>query len=150
GSGYAVLLQFEGRLSRKNRSAAWDTLRGHAQGNPMSACSASLSLTRCGLWRLPIRSPHSGVMRPELAPASIRSRALRIVPRACVELCGKIRLVGNYRPELPIASGNPLHQHVPQSQIRRSTTPGPALRRITIGPDDMIWYTDFARGFLGR
>src|SRR5262245_23672880 len=70
GSGYAVLLQFEGRLSHKNRSAAWDTLRGHAQGNPMSASSASLSLTRCGLWRLPIRSPHSGVMRPELAPAS--------------------------------------------------------------------------------
>jgi hypothetical protein len=23
-------------------------------------------------------------------------------------------------------------------------------RRIAISPDDMIWYTDFARGFLGR
>jgi virginiamycin B lyase len=28
--------------------------------------------------------------------------------------------------------------------------PGARPRRIAITPDDMIWYTDFARGFLGR
>ena len=28
--------------------------------------------------------------------------------------------------------------------------PGARPRRIAISPDDMIWYTDFARGFLGR
>jgi len=28
--------------------------------------------------------------------------------------------------------------------------PGARPRRIVIGPDDMVWYTDFARGFLGR
>lgn len=37
-------------------------------------------------------------------------------------------------------------------QIREYTLPdtGARPRRIAIGPDDMIWYTDFARGFLGR
>jgi virginiamycin B lyase len=28
--------------------------------------------------------------------------------------------------------------------------PGARPRRLAISPDDMIWYTDFARGFLGR
>lgn len=28
--------------------------------------------------------------------------------------------------------------------------PGARPRRIAIGPDDMVWYTDFARGFLGK
>src|SRR5205085_92899 len=41
----------------------------------------------------------------------------------------------------------------PQSlQIREWTLPDPGARprRLAIGPDDAIWYADFARGFLGR
>jgi virginiamycin B lyase len=37
-------------------------------------------------------------------------------------------------------------------QIKEYPLPdaGARPRRIAIGPDDIIWYTDFARGFLGR
>ncbi len=37
-------------------------------------------------------------------------------------------------------------------KITEYPLPDPAARprRIAIGPDDIVWYTDFARGFLGR
>jgi virginiamycin B lyase len=37
-------------------------------------------------------------------------------------------------------------------RLRNTALPdaGARPRRIAISPDDMIWYTDFARGFLGR
>jgi virginiamycin B lyase len=37
-------------------------------------------------------------------------------------------------------------------EIREYKLPDPAARprRLAIGPDDAVWYVDFARGFLGR
>jgi virginiamycin B lyase len=37
-------------------------------------------------------------------------------------------------------------------QIREFPLPDPGARprRIAIGPGDMVWYSDYARGFLGR
>jgi len=37
-------------------------------------------------------------------------------------------------------------------EIREYTLPaaGARPRRLAIGPDDKVWYTDFARGYLGR
>jgi streptogramin lyase len=37
-------------------------------------------------------------------------------------------------------------------QIREFPLPDPGARprRIAIGPEDMVWYSDYARGFLGR
>jgi virginiamycin B lyase len=37
-------------------------------------------------------------------------------------------------------------------QIKEYTLPNPAARprRIALTPDDVVWYSDFARGYLGR
>jgi virginiamycin B lyase len=37
-------------------------------------------------------------------------------------------------------------------QIKEYTLPSPDARprRIALTPDDVVWYTDFARGYLGR
>ena len=37
-------------------------------------------------------------------------------------------------------------------QIREYVLPDPAARprRIALTPDDVVWYTDYARGYLGR
>ena len=37
-------------------------------------------------------------------------------------------------------------------QIREYVLPNPAARprRIALTPDDVVWYTDYARGYLGR